>query len=145
MNLQIYTDKKAGDLNFDEVLSIFSSVDWPHAEFPDKLKVALENSQELVTAFDGEKLIGFVNAVGDAQFYAYIHWLIVHQEYHGQGLARRLVSAMLELLESSNQVFIIADRALIKFWESFGFVILKDEKDSELIAGYRSVPQLKGH
>ena len=141
--MNIFSDKKAGELNFDELVDIFKSVGWPQAEFPQKLFAALANSQELVTAFVDGKLVGIANAVGDDNFYAYIHWLIVHKDFQGKGIAHKLSETLLERLETSNQVFVIASKHMTDFWKSFGFVILQDGQNGELIAAYRGVPKLR--
>ena len=141
--IKIRTDLKIDELDFDEITELFNAVNWPHAEFPDKLRIALANSQELVGAFADNKLVGFANAVGDNAFYSYIHWLIVHPDYQRRGIARKLATTLLERLETSNQVFVIADTKLEKFWKAFGFVILQSESNRELIAAYRSVPRLR--
>ena len=142
MDMQLFTDKKSENLNLDEIVELFKAVDWPHAEYPEKLLSSLTNSQELVTAFIDGKLVGLANAVGDENFYAYIHWLIVHPKYQGKGIARKLATMLLERLESSNQVFVIAESNLVKFWETFGFIILSDPKGGKLIAAYRGGPKL---
>lgn len=142
MNLQIFADKSAGNLNLEALISLFKSVDWPHAEYPEKLLSSLAKSQEVITAFDDNKLVGIMNAVGDGNFYAYIHWLIVHPDYQNKGIAKMLTKRMLEKLESCNQVFVIAESFMQKFWTDFGFVILKGDKKSKLIAAYRAIPEL---
>ena len=70
------------------------------------------------------------------------HSLPLHPKYQGKGIARNLASKLLENLEFSNQVFVIAESNLVKFWESFGFIILSDPKGGKLIAAYRGGPKL---
>ena len=142
MGLQLFSDITLDSMKLDEIVELFKAVDWPHADYPEKLTSSLINSQELVTAFDDNKLVGLANAVGDNNFYAYIHWLIVHPKYQGKGIARKLATELLDRLETCNQVFVIAESNLVKFWETFGFIILSDPKGGKLIAAYRGGPKL---
>ena len=142
MDLQYFADLSHDSMKLEDLTELFNAVDWPHAEYPDKLSSSLKNSQELVTVYDGDSLVGLANAVGDKNFYAYIHWLIVHPKYQGKGIARKLATMLLDKLETCNQVFVIAESNLVKFWESFGFIILSDPKGGKLIAAYRGGPKL---
>ena len=38
----------------DDVVELFKSVNWPEADYPDRLFLALQNSQTVICAFDGD-------------------------------------------------------------------------------------------
>ena len=50
----------------DDVLSLYRATEWSSAEKPDQLHQALLNSDALVSAWDGERLVGLANAISDA-------------------------------------------------------------------------------
>ena len=44
---------------------LFLSVNWPLGYQPDKLRRAFSRSDQVITAWDGEKLVGLVNTIAD--------------------------------------------------------------------------------
>lgn len=79
-----YTDVKkytARDLQ-----ELFRSVGWLSANYPERLKKALDNSETVFTAWDDEKLVGLVNAIDDSELTAYVHYLCVNPIFQGQGI-----------------------------------------------------------
>jgi len=53
--------------DFDEkhIEELFLSVSWSSGKFPNKLKMALHNSSKVISAWDGEKLIGLIRGLDD--------------------------------------------------------------------------------
>ena len=145
MPIVFRADLAPSELDSHQVQSLFESVKWPHAQVPQRLMSALSRSEILITAWDGERLIGLANVVGDGEFYAYIHWLITHADYQRSGLGRTMLAKLLAKLESRNHVFVFSDLAYYSFWQKMGFVILSADPNDEphgpsLIAGYRWHP-----
>ena len=59
----------------------------------------LGNSLYSVCAFHNEKIVGFGRVVGDGKLYIYLQDIIVHPEYQGQGIGRKITAAIMEYLE----------------------------------------------
>lgn len=57
--------------------------------------IAIANSKPVVTAWDGDRLIGFARATSDGIFRATIWDVAIHPDYQGAGLGRRLVETVL--------------------------------------------------
>ena len=51
---------------------LFLSVEWSSGHFPEKLEKAMKNYETVLTAWDGEKLIGLLSAMDDGIMTAYI-------------------------------------------------------------------------
>jgi ribosomal protein S18 acetylase RimI-like enzyme len=49
-----------------------------------------------VSAFDGDKLVGFARAISDGAFNAYVSTVAVLPEYQRRGIGRELVRRLLE-------------------------------------------------
>ena len=75
----------------DDVVELFESVNWPEAKYPDKLFSALQNSQTVICAFDGNKLVGLIRLLSDESIFAIIHFLLVNPNYQGMHIASTLV------------------------------------------------------
>lgn len=60
---------------------LFLSVDWESGQYPEKLAAAMEHSDAVYSAWDGDKLVGLMNAITDHAMTAYFHYLLVRPEY----------------------------------------------------------------
>ena len=88
--------KDTHDFTSEQLERLFLSVEWSSGHFPEKLKVAMQNFRTVYSAWDGEKLIGMICAMDDGIMNAYVHYLLVDPEYHGQTVGRTLVDMMKE-------------------------------------------------
>lgn len=84
----IYTDTKYYTIK--DLQELFQAVGWLSANYPERLKKALDNSETVFAAWDGNKLAGLVNAIDDSELTAYVHYLCVNPEYQGQGIGRKM-------------------------------------------------------
>jgi GNAT superfamily N-acetyltransferase len=120
MNKIKYEFKK--DLPKDQVIALYKSVDWSSAEKPDLLLKALRNSHTVVTAWDGERLIGLGNAISDGYLVVYYPHLVVHPEYQGNGIGSEIVKLLHRKYHGFHQQSIIADGKAVEFYKKCGFV-----------------------
>ncbi len=60
---------------------LFLSVDWSSGHYPEKLVVAMQNFKTVISAWDGNYLIGMICAMDDGIMNAYVHYLLVRPEY----------------------------------------------------------------
>ena len=67
----IYTDTK--NYTSNDLQELFQLVGWLSANYPKRLKKALDNSETVFTAWDKDKLVGLVNAIDDSELTAYVH------------------------------------------------------------------------
>ena len=131
-----YRDTKEFDAG--ELRDIFSSVGWTSSKYPDKLRLAMMGSDAVVSAWDGDRLVGLINCLSDGVMTAYFHYLLVRPEYQGQGIGRRLLELMLARYSGYLRKVLISDDAQVHFYEKCGFVAgtgtmaLFRDTDSEL-------------
>ena len=62
---KIFTEK--------ELQRLFLSVNWESGNYPDKLVRAMQNSTHVISAWDGNKLIGLIRALDDGETVAFLH------------------------------------------------------------------------
>jgi len=105
----------------DEVIALYRANGWSSAEKPDKLILALNNSDSLVTARVSGNLIGIGNAISDGFLVVYYPHMLVHPNYHGQGVGKAMMECLQKRYESFHQQMLVADGKAIKFYESLGF------------------------
>lgn len=68
---------------------------WACDRAPEDMTVAIAHSHPVVIAGDGERLIGFARATSDGIYRATIWDVVIHPDYQGAGLGRKLVQTVL--------------------------------------------------
>lgn len=68
---------------------------WAKERTREDLKIAIDNSDPVVCVWDEQKLIGFARATSDCIYRATIWDVVVHREYQGAGIGRKLVQTVL--------------------------------------------------
>lgn len=105
-----------------ELQRLFLSVRWESGNYLEKLVRAMRNSTRVISAWDGEKLVGLVRALDDGETVAFLHYLLVDPEYQGQhigdGLMKRIMSCFDDLLYVK---IMPSDPKTIPFYERYGF------------------------
>ena len=106
----------------NEVIEIYKANEWASANRPTELVKALRNSHSLVTARKNGKLVGLANAISDGYLVVYYPHMLIHPDYHGQGIGRDIMQAMFERYESFHQQMLTAVVEAVGFYEKVGFV-----------------------
>lgn len=103
------------------VLELYRANHWSSADKPDQLHQALLNSHSLVTAWDGDQLVGLANAISDGFLVVYYPHVVVRPEYHRKGIGRGLLLRLKRRYEGFHQHAVLADKNAVAFYESCGF------------------------
>lgn len=105
----------------DEVVALYKSNGWSSAKVPEKLIPALVNSDSLVTARNNGVLVGIGNAISDGYLVVYYPHMLVHPNFHGQGIGRKMMELMQTKYSSFHQQMLTADGEAVDFYKSLGF------------------------
>ncbi len=92
---------------------------------PDKLKIAVENSFTVCSAFVDDKMIGFGRAISDGQYQSAIYDVVVLPEFQKHGAGEIIMNALLEKLPRSGKVLMYVVPEKQDFYRKFGFRNLK--------------------
>ena len=96
-------------------------VDWRNHPTPEIHLKILRNSFAVWIALDEDRCIGFINAISDKVFYAYIPLLEVLPKYQGKGIGRELTRRMLTTLKDMYAIDICCDEQIVPFYKKIGF------------------------
>lgn len=113
--------KETKGIKKKDILTLYEANRWSSAQKPDALYNALMNSDSLVSAWDGNELIGLGNAITDGYLVVYYPHLLVLPEYQGQGIGKRIMEVFHEKYASFHQQILVADEKAIKFYQQCGF------------------------
>jgi N-acetylglutamate synthase-like GNAT family acetyltransferase len=92
--VQLRDGREAVDL--DQLLALFDSAAfWAQDRCCSDMAIAIANSYPVITAWDGELLMGFARATSDGIYRATIWDVVVHPAYQGGGIGRKLVETIL--------------------------------------------------
>jgi GNAT superfamily N-acetyltransferase len=118
------TYQVGSDIAAEQLLDLYSSVEWStYTEGLKKLEQAVAASLHVVTAWDGDRLVGLARVVGDGLTIVYLQDILVHPDNHRQGIGRELFQRVLEPYQSVRQQVLMTDDepAQRGFYESLGF------------------------
>ena len=108
----------------EELAELFASVGWVSAKYPDKLQAAFRNSPQVISAWDGDRLVGLIRGLDDGAWQGTIDCLLVNPAYQGRGVASRLLELLLEEYRDFLYVSVVPEeRQNVPFYEKHGFVI----------------------
>lgn len=101
------TDKT---FNQNKLKTLYESVEWfAYTSDFDKLSKAVENSLYVMSAWDDDRLVGLIRAVGDQETILYIQDILVNPEYQNQGIASHLLNECLDMYKHVRQKVLLTD------------------------------------
>ena len=120
-----YTDEKR--FTQQAVQDLFLSVGWVSGNYPSRLYTALLGSSTVLTAWDCDRLVGLVRLLDDSELVAYMHYVLVHPDYQGQGIAGTLVEMAKEKYKDYLYIEIMPEESKnAAFYEKHGFQCMSD-------------------
>ena len=121
----IYTEEKK--FTKEQVEQLFLAVNWVSGKYPERLYKALMNSSTVLTVWDDEKLVGLTRVLDDTEMLAQIHYVLVHPDYQGKGIA----GSMIERIKEKYRNFLYIegmpeDKANVPFYVKHGFSVMEN-------------------
>ena len=110
------------DIEIEKIVALYKANGWSAAKKPTELYNALLNSHSLITAWDGSKLVGLGNAISDGYLVVYYPHLLVHPNYQGKGIGKKIFDRMQEKYGDFHMQMLTADGKAIEFYQKAGFV-----------------------
>ena len=120
-----YSEEKK--LTKEQVQQLFLSVNWVSGNYPERLYKALMNSSTVLTVWDDDKLVGLTRVLDDTEMLAQIHYVLVHPDYQGQGIAGEMIEYIKE--KYKNFLYIEGmpeDKANVPFYVKHGFSVMEN-------------------
>ena len=110
----------------EDLQDLFLSVEWSSGHFPEKLQIAMRNFETVISAWDGDKLVGMICAMDDGIMTAYIHYLLVMSDYQDKGIGKERVYRVKEIYNDYLRIVVVGYDEEVGFYESCGFEKAED-------------------
>lgn len=111
------------------LIDLYDSVQWTeYTKDPQRLTAAVAASLAVLTAYDGQKLVGLARLVGDGLTIIYLQDILVAPNYQRRGIGRQLMQRLLAPFADVRQKVLMTDNepGQIAFYESLGFTEIRD-------------------
>ena len=109
------------EINIEDILILYKANEWSSANKPNELYNALLNSETLITAWEGKKLVGLGNAISDGFLTVYYPHLLVLPDYQGKGIGKLIMDKMQEKYGHFHMQMLTADGRSVDFYKKNGF------------------------
>ncbi len=122
-HIQFQYNNKLEPAELQQLLQLFRlAAFWASDRTSEDLATAIAHSHPVVTAWDGTHLIGFARATSDGVYRATIWDVVIHPDYQGAGLGRRLVETVLAHphVHRAERVYLMTTNQQA-FYERIGF------------------------
>lgn len=103
------------------MLALYQSLGWRQHLYPERVARALAASTRVVTAWDGDRLVGMARIVSDGEFCVYLPEILLYEEYQHKGIGTELMQRVLAGYDHVQTVCLLSDPGNDSFYERFGF------------------------
>ncbi len=107
-----------------DLLALYDAVGWSaYTRDSENLARAIANSTYVMTAWQGEALVGLARCLSDDVAICYVQDILVTPALQGQGVGKRLLIACLERFAHVRMCALMTDDEprQLRFYESLGF------------------------
>jgi ribosomal protein S18 acetylase RimI-like enzyme len=85
------------DIDLDQLTILFNAVGWERRTADrERLAQLVRGSMFVVSAWEGDRLVGFARAISDGATNAYISTVAVLPEYQKRGIGREIIRRLVE-------------------------------------------------
>ncbi|MBD2504371.1 GNAT family N-acetyltransferase [Anabaena azotica] len=120
---QIQFRDRQSEVDLYQLQELFNmSAFWAKGRSIEDLRIAIANSDPVISVWDGERLIGFARATSDGIYRATIWDVVIHPDYRGNGIGSKLVETVLAhpKMRWVERVYLMTTHQQ-KFYEKIGF------------------------
>jgi len=105
-----------------QIISLYDSsgINRPTRD-PARIEKMYENSNLVISAWDGERLVGIARSLTDFCYCCYLSDLAVRQEYKIQGIGKKLIALTQEQIGKQTTLLLLSAPAAMDYYPKAGF------------------------
>jgi predicted N-acetyltransferase YhbS len=100
-------------------LYVSSGLSRPTGDF-ERIHKMYENSDVIVSAWDGDKLVGIARSITDFCYSCYLSDLAVHLDYQKSGIGKQLVALTKECIGQESMLLLLSAPTAITYYPKIG-------------------------
>jgi len=141
--------QEAKDIPIESLCRLFHDEQWNDFYDLDDVALYQQAAMHIVTAWDGNRLVGYARLSGTGRLEVEITDVLVGSAYQGQGIGTELIRRLMEHIKEIDPYYIqvspIGERE-VHLYEKFGFTEIPDYRRMELMTGRltEKVKQVRG-
>lgn len=111
------------DIDKENLVTLFTSVGWKTAEYPNRLYNAIKNCNYVISVWNDQELIGLLSAIDDGYINVFLTYLLIKPEYQKNGIGKKLMSKFCEHYEGFGRRILTTELDKEEYYKKFGFGI----------------------
>lgn len=88
---------------------------------PDRIQLMIDNSNLIITAWDGIELIGIARSVTDYNYCCYLSDLAVKKEYQKSGIGKTLIELTQNTIGDQTMLLLLSAAPAMEYYPKNGF------------------------
>ena len=106
-----------------KVIELYNAVDLPRPTHDSqRIRAMFENSNLIVTAWDGDKLVGVSRTITDCVWSSYLADLAVSPDYKKSGIGKKLIELTRERIGDQSMLLLLSVPTAMDYYPKVGFV-----------------------
>lgn len=120
MDIQYRNDYALNTSQFIDILRRSTLALRRPVDDPDRIEKMLKHANVLITAWDGDRLVGVSRALTDFSFCCYLSDLAVDEAYQRQGIGKRLIEETHNMAGREVRLILLAAPAAVDYYPKVG-------------------------
>lgn len=133
----VYKETKV--IQTDKVRELYLDAGWmAYTEKGNIINSIIPNALQVISAWEGEELVGLIRTVGDGVYIMYIQDILVKKAYQGRGIGSHLLQTVLSGNKQIPQKVLMTEdkEKTIKFYEKNGFTKVNGKETGVAFSRY---------
>jgi N-acetylglutamate synthase-like GNAT family acetyltransferase len=106
-----------------QIIDLYNDVELPRpTRDPERIQMMFENSDLIVTAWDGDKLVGISRTITDWVWCSYLADLAVSPDYERSGIGKTLVQLTKQKIGEQSMLLLLSVPTAMDYYPKVGFV-----------------------
>ena len=106
-----------------KVIELYNAVDLPRPTHDSqRIRAMFENSNLIVTAWNGDKLVGVSRTITDCVWSSYLADLAVSPDYKKSGIGKKLIELTRERIGDQSMLLLLSVPTAMDYYPKVGFV-----------------------